>query len=108
MRHTLNHPLSFAILGGQLFIFHASFFPIWRLYYHHDPDPNLVFFCGTADPRTTLWSVLWNTLIDPPRFQGTVSGDPQDVLMAGFIFWAGAMLGIATYFLGLYVSRKRK
>ena len=87
MRIIPNHPLTYALLGGQTAILIASVFPIWTLWWF-GPRAGL-------SERTTLWSVLWYTVIEVPKIQS--SGDMCDILIGGFFFTMGAILGWLTY-----------
>ena len=85
MRIIPNHPLTFALLGGLASILIVSLIPFWTLWYLNPWE-------GLGYGRT-LWSVLWHTVIEPPRrnpeFQVTTSGDMWDILMGGVIFTVG-------------------
>lgn len=103
MRPKLEPLLTFALTGGSLCTVASSFLPIWTLW---SLDP----ICGTGR-RKTLWSVFWNTVIDPPplnpQFQVTRTGDMNDIVLAGFFFGAGTILGFLTYIFRLYLTRKQ-
>ena len=101
MRFIPFHPLTLALLGGQAAVLVASFLPIWTLWYFN-PREGLGY-------GASLWSVLWHTVIEPPRinpeFQVTTSGDMLDLWTGGVIFVVGAALGLLIYF---FVKRSRR
>jgi hypothetical protein len=99
MRSHFKQSLMFLFLGGLISLLIASLLPMWALTYENPVEGKIQW--------VSLWSLIWNTLIDPPQinpaFPVTTRGDFKDAIDGVFIFGGGALAGLFFYYLSYYL-----
>ena len=100
MDSRLKSRLTVAIVSGIVSIFASTCFPVWTLVVH---DP-----FGDVEQKTPLWVVLWRVVIleNWPTVV-PASGDGRDIVLAGYIFATGSILGVCLYNLHALATRRK-